>query len=189
LQDLAKYTDNFTNIEHCIPEDIYYLNRIHELQEYRTQIKNFLDTYKPYFIYEGQAYFIEDIASYHIHAAEYYRKDAPKGGHSNHCGNKLNYFKPRTNKQNLLGAKEVRFYNSRDPNKIKDSSIYPEIWSEYLCDLKAIELMRSEYVEITERIKGTLTFRGKTPDGLDIVVHYDIVNKRIKSHYPDSEKF
>jgi len=36
---------------------------------------------------------------------------------------------------------------------------------------------------------GTLTFEGETIEGIDIVIHYDIANKRIKSHYPDLEKY
>ncbi len=189
LQDLAKYTNNFTNVENLIIEDICYLNRIYELQTYRTQIKNFLETHKPYFMHDGIIYPIEDIASYHIHAGDYYRKDPPKGGHSNPRGKNLDYFQPTINKQNSLGAKEIRFYNSRNENKIKDSSIYPETWSEYNCDLKAINLLQSQHVEITERTRGTLTCIGKTSEDLDIIVHYDIAHKRIKSHYPNSEKF
>jgi len=189
LKDLSRLTQSFTNLDNLIPEDIQYLNRIHSLGPYRAQIKEFLDIHKPYFIHEEQVYFLEDIASYHIHAADYFVKKAPRGGHSNYQGNKINYFNPTINKQSSLGAKEVRFYNSRHVNEIKDSSIYPETWSEYVCDLKAIEVMRSEYVEISERTKGTLTFKGKSTEGLDIVVHYDIANKRIKSHYPNSEKF
>ena len=190
LQDLAKYTDNFKNLENLIPEDILYLNRIYELQSYRAQIKNFLDIHKPYFMYDGQKYFIEDIASYHIHAADYFRKDAPKGGHSNYGGHKLDYFKPTINKQNPIGAKEVRFYNSRYANKIKDSSIYPETWSEYMCDLKAIAAMTNSKAVITKSEDGTtLEITGYSIEGLEIKIFYDIAKKRIKSHYPDSERF
>ncbi|MBP6869397.1 hypothetical protein KBC04_00725 [Candidatus Babeliales bacterium] len=189
LQDLAKYTDNFKNLENLILEDVCYLNRIYELQPYRAQIKNFLDLHKLYFMYNNEKYFIEDIASYHIHAGDYYRKQAPKGGHSNFGGNKLDYFNPTITKDGPLGAKDVIFYNSRKPNIYKDSTIYPEDLSEFTCDLKAIEMMLSKSVEISERTAGTLIISGKTPEGLDIIVHYDIANKRIKTHYPDVEKF
>ena len=79
--------------------------------------------------------------------------------------------------------------DSRYANKIKDSSIYPEIWSEFICDLKAIEVMISNNIDISQDSPGVLTFRGKTSEGLDVVVHYDVAHKRIRSHYPDSEKF
>lgn len=186
---MAKYTDNFKNFNELIPQDIAYLNRIYELQSYRVQIKNFLDTHKPYFMYDGQQYFIEDIASYHIHAGDYARKDKPKGGHSNYGGNKLDCFNPEIIKHGPLGAKDVLFYNSRNANLTKPSSIYPEIWSEFVCDLKAIEVMASANVYVSEDAPGVLTFRGKTAEGLDLVVHYHIESKRVRSHYPDSEKF
>ena len=185
MQDLAKYTDNFNNLEILIPEDIAYLNRIYELQSYRAQIKNFLNTHKPYFIYEGQQYFIEDIASYHIHAGDYARKDAPKGGHSNYGGDKLNYFKPEIIKNGPLGAKDVLFYNSRNINLTKPSSIYPESWSEFVCDLKVIEVMMSGNVVIEIDVdRGIINFEGCTFEGLNIRIGYDIKAKRIKTHYP-----
>lgn len=189
LQDLAKYTDNFKNLENLIPEDICYLNRVHELQPYRAQIKNFLDTHKLYFVYENEKYFIEDIASYHIHAADYYRKDAPKGGHSNFGGHKLGYFRPQIIKNGPIGTKDVVFYNPRNLNLIKKSTIYPEIWSEFVCDLKAIEVMMSKDTDILNDGFGSLKITGKTTEGLDLIIYYDIAHKRIKSHYPDSEKF
>ncbi|MGZ7044394.1 MAG: hypothetical protein ACXVHO_09275 [Methanobacterium sp.] len=188
MQDLAKYTNNFQNLDKLLPYDIAYFNRIYELQAYRAQIKNFLDTYKPYFVYEGQQYGIEDIASYHIHAADSLIKQAPKGGHSNYGGRALVYFDPQVIKYGPLGTKKLRFYNSRNLDHFKDSSIYSEAWPEFVCDLKAIEVMMSKSVEISEKIKGTLTFKGKTIEGLDLLVHYDVINKRIKSHYPDLEK-
>jgi hypothetical protein len=83
----------------------------------------------------------------------------------------------------------VRFYNSRYTNKIKDSSIYPETWSEYMCDLKAVEVMTSKNVKILKSSDGILKITEKTTDGLDLIIYYDIIQKRIKSHYPDSEKF
>ncbi len=117
------------------------------------------------------------------------RKDKPKGGHSNFNGSKLDYFKPTINKEGLLGAQDVTFYNSRSIHLTKLSSLYPENWSEFVCDLKAIEVMTNINTEIFEKIPGVLTFTGKTLEGLDLVIHYDVANKRIKSHYPDSEKF
>jgi hypothetical protein len=190
LQDLAKYTENFQKLDNLIAQDICYLNRVYELQTYRAQIKNFLDLHKPYFIFNNQIYFIEDIASYHIHAGDYFRKEKPKGGHSNYGGNKLDYFKPTINKHGPLGTKDVIFYNPRNSSLIKPSSIYPEALSEFACDLKAIEVMRSIDTKVFQSVDGkTITFQGKTYDGLDIVVYYDIANKRIKSHFIDSEKF
>ena len=44
-------------------------------------------------------------------------------------------------------------------------------------------------VYISEDASGVLTFKGKTSEGLDLVIHYYIESKRIRSHYPDSEKF
>ena len=185
LKDLSRLTQNFTNLDNLIPEDIQYLNRIHSLGPYRAQIKEFLDIHKPYFIYKEQVYFLEDIASYHIHAADYFVKKAPRGGHSNYQGNKINYFNPKINNQNYLGVKEVRFYNSRYANKIKDSSIYPERWSEFMCDLKAIEVIFSNRAEFaTDISKGVINIRGYTSEGLKIQVGYDIKTKRIKTHYP-----
>ncbi len=190
LQDLAKYTDNFKNLENLIPEDIYYLNRIYELQTYRTEIKNFLDIHKPFFMYNDEQYFIEDIASYHIHAGDYYRKDSPKGGHSNYGGHKLDYFNLELIKNGPLGAKDVIFYNSRNIQLTKPSSLYPETWSEFICDLKAIEAMMNKQaiIKISENLK-TLEIIGYTTEGLEIKIFYDIANKRIKSHYPDLENF
>ena len=189
LKDLSRLTQNFTNLDNLIPEDIQYLNRIHSLGPYRAQIKEFLDIHKPYFIYEEQVYFLEDIASYHIHAADYFIKKAPRGGHSNYQGNKINYFNPIVDKEGPLGAKDVIFYNSRNSELFKPSSLYPEAWSEYLCDLKAIEVMMSNDSNISKETPGVLTFFGKTSEGLEIIVHYDIANKRLRSHYPDLEKF
>jgi hypothetical protein len=159
------------------------------LQTYRAQIKNFLETHKPYFIHDGTIYPIEDIASYHIHAGDYYRKSAPKGGHSNPGGNNLNYFNPQVNKYGPLGTQDVIFYNSRNIHITKPSSLYPANWSELVCDLKAIEMMMSNKIKIIEDPIGTLTLFGKTSDCLEIIIHYDIAQKRIKSHYPDSEAF
>ncbi len=189
LQDLAKYTNDFKNLGELIPADIAYLNRVYDLQPYRAQIKHFLDTHKPYFVYEGQTYFIEDIASYHIHAGEYLRKAAPKGGHSNFGGNKLVYFDPKVIKHGPLGAQDVVLHNSRNSNLTKPSSLYPQDWSEFMCDLKAIEVMTSEKVEIFQDRPGVLTFRGKTLSELDMIVHYDMGNKRITSHYLELENF
>ncbi len=185
LQDLAKHTNDFKNLSELIPADIAYLNRVYDLQPYRAQIKNFLDTHKPHFVHEGQIYFIEDIASYHIHAGEYFRKAAPKGGHSNYGGNKLVYFQPTLNKKGLLGAQDVIFYNSRFPSEIKKSSIYPADWSEYICDLKAIEVMmdKQSIIKMSADSK-YLNITGFTSDGIEVQIGYDIVNKRIKTHFP-----
>ncbi|MGZ6251336.1 MAG: hypothetical protein ACXWL2_04865 [Candidatus Chromulinivorax sp.] len=70
--------------------------------------------------------------------------------------------------------------------------MYPQDWPEFVCDLKAIEVMMSKDVKILESSNNQskiLKITGKTVDGLDLVVYYDVINKRIKSHYPDSEKF
>lgn len=192
LQDLAKHTENFKNIENLIPEDIYYLNRIYELQPYRAQIKKFLDTHKLYFMHENEKYFIEDIASYHIHAGDYFRKNLPRGGHSNFNGSKLNHFKPTVNKHGPLGTKDLIFHNSRNVNLTKKSAIYPKAWSEFVCDLKAIEVMMSENIKILKSSSiGSEIFKitGTTKEGLDLIIYYDIAHKRIKSHYPDLENF
>lgn len=117
------------------------------------------------------------------------RKEKPKGGHSNYGGDKLDYFKPQLIKHGALGAKDVLFCNSRNSSLTKPSSIYPEAWSEFVCDLKAIEVMMSKNIDISLDSPGVLTFRGKTSEGLDVVVHYDIAYKRIRTHYPDLEKF
>ena len=70
--------------------------------------------------------------AYHIHAGEYARKDKRKGGHSNYGGNKLDCFKPEVIKNGPIRAKDVRFYNSRNPSLTKASSIYPEAWPEFV---------------------------------------------------------
>ncbi|MGZ6251421.1 MAG: hypothetical protein ACXWL2_05300, partial [Candidatus Chromulinivorax sp.] len=185
LQDLAKYTNNFQNLDKLLPYDIAYLNRIYELQAYRAQIKNFLDTYKPYFVYEGKQHAIEDIASYHIHAADSLIKEAPKGGHSNYGGRALVYFDPQVIKYGPLDTKKLRFYNSRNLDHFKDSSIYSEDWPEFVCDLKAIEVMMSGKADIQMDLsKGTINIEGSTFEGLNIKICYDIKNKRIKTHHP-----
>lgn len=185
LQDLAKYTNNFMDLENLIPEDILYLNRIYELQTYRAQIKNFLEIYKPFFVHEEQRYYIEDISSYHIHAGDYFRKYSPDGGHSNYGGNKLDYFNPQLIKHGQCETKDVIIHNSRFQNKIKESTIYSEGWSEFICDLKAIEAMMSKNVNIKFTDDGKrLDIEGYISEGLKIKIFYDIANKRIRSHYP-----
>ncbi|MBP6870156.1 hypothetical protein KBC04_04700 [Candidatus Babeliales bacterium] len=184
LQDLAKYTNNFKNLENLILEDACYLNRIYELRIYRAQIKNFLDLHKLYFMYNNKKYYIEDIASYHIHAGDYSIKERPKGGHSNYAGNKLDYFNLTITKNGPLGVKDVIFYNSRKPSIYKESSIYPENWSEYTCDLKAIEATTSSGAEFEADLsKGIINITGQTSEGLKIKTCYDIKTRRIKTHY------
>lgn len=68
-----------------------------------------MDTHKPYFVYENEKYFIENIASYDIHAGDYTRKEKPKGGHSNYNGNKLDCFNLEIIKHGPFGAKDVLF--------------------------------------------------------------------------------
>ena len=185
LQDLAKETDNLKNLDNLISEDILYLNRIYELQEYRTQIKAFLDTHKPYFTHDGNTYFIEDIASYHIHAGDYFVKKQPRGGHSNFGGTKLDHLKPELIKDGPLGSKDVLFKNSRNSKLFKKSGVYPENWSEYMCDLKAIEIMTNnkKIVTIRDNLK-SLNIVGYTLDGLEIKICYEISTKRIITHHP-----
>ncbi len=185
LQDLAKYTNDFKNLGELIPADIAYLNRVYDLQIYRAQIKNFLDTHKPYFVHEGQTYFIEDIASYHIHAGDYFLKYQPAGAHSNYGGNKLTHFDFEVLKDGPLGTKDILLRNSRFKHQEKPSSIYPESWTEYMCDLKAIEVMTSGKANIAIDLdKGIINFEGCTEEGLRIRIGYDIKSKRIKTHYP-----
>jgi len=184
LQDLSKITDNFKNLDNLIPEDILYLNRIYELQEYRSQIKGFLDTHKPYFTHDGNTYFIEDIASYHIHAGDYFVKKQPRGGHSNFGGQKLNYLNPELIINGPLGSKDVLFKNSRNSKLFKKSGVYPENWSEYKCDLKAIEVMMNKKIVTKSDNLKSLNIVGYTLDGLEIKVCYDISTKRIITHHP-----
>ena len=147
-------------------------------------------TQKPYFIYEGEQYFIEDIASYHIHAGDYFRKDRPGGGHSNYGGHKLHHFKSTINKYGPLGSTDVVFYNSRNANLIKPSSIYPEDWSEFTSDFKAIEALRKNNAIITKNETGAiLEIVAYSDENLEIKIFYDIAHKKISSHYPNSETF
>ena len=96
----------------------------------------------------------------------------------------LDYFKPQVTQHGPLDAKDVIFYNSRFKNRTKPSSIYPETWSEYVCDLKAIEVAMSNNVEIRLNKNGSaFVFTGKTSDNLEILIHYDIQTKRIKTHH------
>ncbi|MGZ6255358.1 MAG: hypothetical protein ACXWL5_05180, partial [Candidatus Chromulinivorax sp.] len=185
LQDLAKYTNNFQNLDKLLPYDIAYLNRIYELQAYRAQIKNFLDTYKPYFVFQGQQYGIEDIASYHIHAADSLIKQPPKGGHSNYGGRALVYFDLEVTTHGPLGAQDVILRNFRNSNLKKPSSLYPQDWPEFVCDLKAIEVMMNKDVIIknSDDLK-TIELIGFTNEKLKIRVIYDVINKRIKTHHP-----
>ena len=168
-----------------MPQDIAYLNRIYELQVYRAQIKNFLDTYKPYFIFQGQQYGIEDIASYHIHAADALIKQAPKGGHSNYGGKALVYFDPQIIENGPLGAQDIILYNFRNLNLTKKTTVYSQDWPEFVCDLKALEVMMNDktIIKISKDQK-ILEFIGFTTEGLRIRIYYDIVNKRIKTHHP-----
>ena len=143
-----------------------------------------VDTHKPYFIHDNQTYFIEDIASYHIHAGDYFIKKSPKGGHSNYDGNKLDCFNPTVNELGPLGSKYVTFYNSRFASENKKSSIYPEAWSEYICDLKTIEIILSnkKIIKISDDLK-SFNITGYTSEGLEIKICYDILAKRIKTHH------
>ena len=170
--------------------DIEYLNRIYELQTYRAQIKNFLDKHQFYFEYEGQLYFIEDIASYHIHAADALIKQAPKAGHSNYGGKALVYFDLEVTTHGPLGAQDVILRNFRNPNLTKPSSLYPQDWPEFVCDLKAIEVMMSKDVIIknSDDLK-TIELIGFTNEKLKIRVIYDVIHKRIKTHHPLIKEF
>jgi len=137
-------------------------------------------------MYEEQKYFIEDIASYHIHAGEYFEKNKPSGCHSNYGGHKFDYFKPQLMKNGPLGSKDIVFYNSQNSALIKKSSVYPEKWSEFICDIKAIEVLTSKNIEAELSKNGsTLILQGLTSDNLKIKIYYDIAAKRIKTHYPD----
>ena len=186
LQELAKKTNNFTNLDELIPEDIMHLNRVYSLQSYKQQILSFLAEHKPFFIYDGQKYFIEDFASYHIHAGDYFLKDNPDGAHSNYGGNKLDHFSPSLIKNGPIGSKDLLLTNSRNENRTKRSCVYPENWSEFVCDLKALEAITNENITITLSKNGkTFTIKGSASDNLEIIIHYDIENKRIKTHYPN----
>lgn len=82
-----------------------------------------------------------------------------------------------------------RLYNSRLKNRTKPSSIYSQAWSEYMCDLKAIEIITNPNAEIRLNKNGTsYIITGKTSDNLEILIHYDIQTKRIKTHYPNIDK-
>lgn len=95
-------------------------------------------------------------------------------------------FNPQLIKNGPLGTIDVMLYNSRSKNRKKPSSIYPESWSEFICDLKAIEMMMTKNAEIRLNKNGTsFVITGTTSDGLEIVVHYDIQAKRIKTHHPN----
>ncbi len=109
----------------------------------------------------------------------------PKGGHSNYGGNRLVYFQPTVNIHGSLGAQDVVFYNSRNFNLTKPSSLYPQDWSEFMCDLKAIEVMMSKnaIVNVSEDLS-SLEIIGSTNEGLKIRIIYDIFNQRIKTHHP-----
>ena len=143
-----------------------------------------VDTHKPYFIHDNQTYFIEDIASYHIHAGDYFIKNNPSGAHSNYGGNKLDYFDPELLKKGPLGTASLKLYNSRFINNFKESSIYPQGWTEYMCDLKAIEVIMSATAEIdVDLVKEIINLQGHTSEGLKIRIGYDIKTKRIKTHF------
>lgn len=60
-------------------------------------------------------------------------------------------------------------------------------WELIIEDIVLYHIHAGEYSR--KDAPGVLTFKGNTLEGLDLVVHYDIAHKRIKSHYPDSEKF
>ncbi|AXK61028.1 hypothetical protein [Candidatus Chromulinivorax destructor] len=185
LQELAKKTANFTNMHELIQEDIMYLNRVYNLQTYKQELLKFLQEHRPFFIYEGQKYYVEDVASYHIHAGDYFLKHNPDGGHSNYGGNKLDHFSSQLIKHGPAGSKDLLFTNPRNKNRTKKSSIYPEAWSELLCDLKAIEAMTSNQISIkkSDDLK-MINITGFTPEKIEIKICYDIANKRIKTHHP-----
>jgi len=136
-------------------------------------------------VHKEQRYYIEDISSYHIHAGDYFLKKPPRGGHSNHGGNKLNCFNPIITKHGSCETKDLLFRNSRFADEIKDSTVYSEAWSEYFCDLKAIEAMMSDKAEFEiDSIKNIINIKGNTLEGLKIHISYDIKAKRITTHYP-----
>ena len=68
-------------------------------------------------------------------------------------------------------------------NRTKKSGIYPEVWSECVCDLKALEAIMSDQAKFTLN-NGVFEIESWTNDGLSIQIYYDISTKRIKTHYP-----
>lgn len=154
-----------------IQEDIMYLNRVYNLQTYKQELLKFLQEHRPFFIYEGQKYYVEDVASYHIHAGDYFLKHNPDGGHSNYGGNKLDHFSSQLIKHGPAGSKDLLFTNPRNKNRTKKSSIYPEAWSELLCDLKAIEAMTSNQISIkkSDDLK-MINITGFTPEKIEIKI-------------------
>jgi len=95
-------------------------------------------------------------------------------------------FNPVVIKHGPFGTKDLAYKNSRFPEKVKEASIYPEEWSELMCDLKAIEaLTSSNLICRLSEDKKTFDITGYTKEGLEVKIFYDVVNKRIKSHYPD----
>jgi len=76
--------------------------------------------------------------------------------------------------------------NPRNSKRMKKSGVYPEAWSEFMCDLKALEAIMSDEAEFDiDKIHNTINIIGYTPEGIKIRAFYDIKNKRIKSHYPE----
>jgi hypothetical protein len=135
-------------------------------------------------MHDGIIYPIEDIASYHIHAGDYYRKERPSGAHSNYGGNQLNYFNPQIQSHGPLGVQDAMLFNSRNRNLKKPSSLYPESWSEFVCDLNAIKVMMSDTAEFSVDLsKGIINITGYASQGIKIQIGYDIKTKRIKTHF------
>ncbi|MGZ7044392.1 MAG: hypothetical protein ACXVHM_07345 [Methanobacterium sp.] len=89
-----------------------------------------------------------------------------------------------------MGAQDIILCNFRNLNLTKKTTVYSQDWPEFVCDLKAIEVMMSKDAVITKSENGTtLEIIGYSTEGLEIKIFYDIAKRRIKSHYPDSKRF
>ena len=104
---------------------------------------------------------------------------------SSYGGYKLDHFSPTLIKNGPIGSKDLLLTNPRNENRAKRSCVYPENWSEFACDLKALEVIMSSknIIKMSENFK-SLNITGYTSEGLEIKICYDILTKRIKTHHP-----
>ncbi len=163
------------------------LDRKHASIPYNFKIHNFLQVVQPHFRDKhGNIYYVKDFSSVQIHAGDYSIMNRPRGGHSNFGGHNLDYFNPLTVRVGYLDTKDLLLRNARFPNLIKFSYVYPESWSEYLCDLKAIEALMSDDAQIMPaNVAGVLKIVGHTSENLEIVIFYEIKTQKIRMHYPN----
>ncbi|MBP6869752.1 hypothetical protein KBC04_02635 [Candidatus Babeliales bacterium] len=131
-------------------------------------------------------YEIEEISSFQIHVGFYSPTKRPRGAHSNTLGKSLEYFNPATIFTDTSGVKDLLLRNGRFPHLTKFSTVYPEHWSIFECDKKAIEVAMNPESKVVRILPhGLLKIIGTTPENIEIVVFYEMKTKKLRMHYPN----